>query len=51
MKAVYKCNPEVIVSRMDRFAELIEDMASSEKSYLYMMLDDVSKKNPEVRTT
>ena len=49
LKGIFQYKPEVVLSRVDRIFEKMEDMGSSDKMYLYMLLDDVGKKNAEVR--
>ncbi|XP_071509004.1 uncharacterized protein [Diadema antillarum] len=47
LKGFFQHNPDGILSRLDDLIECMHDMASSEKSPLYMFLDDVAKRNPE----
>ncbi|XP_072163796.1 uncharacterized protein [Diadema setosum] len=47
LKGFFQHNPDGILSRLDDLIECMDDMASSEKSPLYMLLHDVAKKNPE----
>ncbi|XP_054770128.2 uncharacterized protein LOC129277962 [Lytechinus pictus] len=48
LKSIFQYKPEVVLTRIDRIFEKMEDMGSNDKTYLYMLLDDVAKKNSEV---
>nr|UZG77129.1 MyD88-like protein L1 [Strongylocentrotus purpuratus] len=48
LKGIFQYKPEVVLSRVDRIFEKMDDMGSSDKMYLYMLLDDVGKKDAEV---
>ncbi|XP_071489113.1 uncharacterized protein [Diadema antillarum] len=47
LKGIFRCNPDVILSHIDGLVEAMEDMPSSDKTYLYMLFSDVAQKNPE----
>nr|XP_054756668.1 uncharacterized protein LOC129262561 [Lytechinus pictus] len=47
LTGIYKNKPEVILSRMDKLAEKMEDMGHDDKTYMYLLLDEVAKQNPE----
>ncbi|XP_072166721.1 uncharacterized protein [Diadema setosum] len=47
LKGIFQYNPDVILSHIDGLVQLLEDMPTSDKTYLYMLFGDVAKKNPE----
>ena len=48
LQTIFQHNPDAILPIMDRIIGMMDDMDESSKTYLYMMLGDVAKKNPEV---
>ena len=48
LKPLYAASPEPILSRFDKLAEYMEDMNQSNKTYMYMLWDDVAKDNAKV---
>ncbi|XP_033634703.1 uncharacterized protein LOC117295983 [Asterias rubens] len=48
LKPLYAASPEPILSRFDKLAEYMEDMNQSNKTYMYMLWDDVAKDNAKL---
>ncbi|XP_033108907.1 uncharacterized protein LOC117110328 isoform X2 [Anneissia japonica] len=48
LKPLYAKCPEKIIKKIDIIIESLGDMDSSKKGYVYMLLDDISKSEPQV---
>ncbi|XP_030833626.1 uncharacterized protein LOC100888215 [Strongylocentrotus purpuratus] len=48
LNSLFRFNPEVVLSRIDRIVVLLEDMGTNDKHFLYMLLYDVSQLNSKV---
>ncbi|XP_038072189.1 uncharacterized protein LOC119740824 [Patiria miniata] len=48
LKPLYGVSPEKILSRFDQLAEAMEDMNQTNKTYIYMLWDDVAKDNAKL---
>ncbi|XP_022105650.1 uncharacterized protein LOC110987312 isoform X2 [Acanthaster planci] len=48
LKPLYGVSPEKILSRFDQLSEAIEDMNQTNKTYIYMLWDDVAKDNAKI---